>query len=181
MIHGYIEDLMETDSLLKMIPPTAYTHPCPILSGGTIGQHVRHILEFYQCLANADDILCYELRSRSLEVEKDLSAARSLTSQLLAILPRKLTCTDQGKDRLKLSTNGLQNPSDITWLSSTFERELIFCIEHSIHHKALIKVGLKSIGMEHLVSDTYGVSPATIAHRHHYSQLTARSSSQDHG
>jgi uncharacterized damage-inducible protein DinB len=47
-------------------------------------------------------------------------------------------------------------------IGSTFHRELYYCFEHSTHHKALIKIALKALNIENLISNNFGVAPATI-------------------
>ena len=50
-------------------------------------------------------------------------------------------------------------------IESSFERELVYCLEHSIHHKALIKVALREYALTHLVSNSFGVAPSTLKSR----------------
>lgn len=52
------------------------------------------------------------------------------------------------------------------YINKTFiNRELAYCLEHSIHHQALIKVGLKEQNIENLIDENFGVAPATIRHK----------------
>jgi hypothetical protein len=50
-------------------------------------------------------------------------------------------------------------------LLSSFHRELAYCLEHSIHHQALIKIGLIELGALHLIDESFGVAPATLKFR----------------
>ena len=45
-----LDVLLQLKDLLKIISPAAYSDPLPLLHGSSVGQHVRHTLEFYQCL-----------------------------------------------------------------------------------------------------------------------------------
>ncbi len=42
--------LTQLDYFLNHIQPLEYQQKLPLLSESTIGMHVRHIIEFYQCL-----------------------------------------------------------------------------------------------------------------------------------
>jgi hypothetical protein len=39
---------------------------------------------------------------------------------------------------------------------------LAYCLEHTIHHQALIKIGLMELNLIHLIDQHFGVAPATI-------------------
>ena len=49
-----------------------------------------------------------------------------------------------------------------TAIKTSFYRELAYNLEHSIHHQALIKIGLSAMGLSYLVDSDFGVAPATI-------------------
>ncbi|MCY7360240.1 MAG: hypothetical protein LH609_22845 [Rudanella sp.] len=44
--------LMQLAQVVGQLTNADYTRPSDVLSGNTIGKHVRHILEFYQLLVN---------------------------------------------------------------------------------------------------------------------------------
>ena len=50
-------------------------------------------------------------------------------------------------------------------MKSSFERELLYCLDHAIHHQALIKIGLKELHLSHLVSPDFGVAYSTLRYR----------------
>ena len=50
-------------------------------------------------------------------------------------------------------------------VKSSFERELLYCLDHAIHHQALIKIGLKELELSHLVSPDFGVAYSTLRYR----------------
>ena len=54
--------------LLIKLPKNKFNEPSEFLFGGTIGEHFRHIVEFYQCCLNSKDdtSLNYDLRKKIL-------------------------------------------------------------------------------------------------------------------
>lgn len=61
-----------------------------------------------------------------------------------------------------------------TTIATTFERELVYCLEHTIHHQALIKVGLKELNLEGFLDGHFGVAPATLRFREEGHNLATR-------
>jgi hypothetical protein len=44
--------LNELNHLLRQLSEKEYSNPCLELSNATIGEHIRHIIEMFQCLEN---------------------------------------------------------------------------------------------------------------------------------
>jgi uncharacterized damage-inducible protein DinB len=155
-------NLLEIKSMLKNIGDTNYSLPSVLLSGATIGQHVRHILEFYQCLLAAEQTgtVNYDKRKRNLQLETDTDFAQQQIEEIIHSLT-KINLIQP----IKLEGNYTHVKDANTSISSTFWRELVYCLEHSIHHQALIKIGLKELNLEQLISENFGVAPATIRYK----------------
>ena len=45
------------------------------------------------------------------------------------------------------------------------DRELLYCLDHAIHHQAFIKIGLKELQIADLVEDDFGVAYSTLRYR----------------
>lgn len=148
---------------LALIDPVVYQTPMPILSGATIGQHTRHIIEFYNCLVeqysdNNVPIISYALRRRDYLIETApefaLSCVNVIRERLKEINPEAqclLDCTEHGQEKLLVP--------------STMGRELIYTIEHTIHHLAIVKIALKTIAPSIVLPEHFGVAPSTIRYR----------------
>ncbi len=67
------ENLNEIKRVLLQLNKEQYSYPSKTLFGATIGQHIRHILEFYQSALNGLDskIVNYDNRKRNLLIETD--------------------------------------------------------------------------------------------------------------
>ncbi len=131
------------------------------MSGATIGQHVRHILEFYQCLLNgkANDVICYDGRRRDSRIETDRSFASHIVGEFLDLL------VEVKEDRcIVLKGNySTVNNNEINLTTSLF-RELAYTLEHSIHHQAIIKAGIKSMHRDEILVENFSVAPSTLRH-----------------
>lgn len=156
------ENLIEIKKVLIQLTDEQYVYSSKTLFGATIGQHVRHILEFYQSALNGFDtkIVNYDHRLRNLLIETNCNFAIQIIDEINANLALDLTdemfvlegnfCADEGIE-IKIQTS--------------FFRELAYCLEHSIHHQALIKVGLLEINCLSFIDETFGLAPATIRFR----------------
>ncbi|MCH2044833.1 MAG: hypothetical protein MK212_12010 [Saprospiraceae bacterium] len=76
-----LEDLKET---LEKIPSTIYCQPIDALFGSSIGQHTRHIIEFFQCLEAQFSAgkVCYDLRKRDYLIEQSTQGACDAIEQI---------------------------------------------------------------------------------------------------
>jgi uncharacterized damage-inducible protein DinB len=155
MIKDCITNLMEHQELLLKLSDKQYQHQSELLSGASIGQHLRHVVEFYDCLLNglSQGKINYEKRARSLELENNRKTAitkiSSIKDQLLS---------------LELNSRLYLEIEDFI-IDSSVQRELYYNLEHSIHHQALIKVGLKEQNIGKLVNADFGVAPSTLKYR----------------
>ena len=135
-----------------------YTHKSTWLNGVSIAEHLRHSYEFYLCLLHGCSTgeINYENRKRDRKIETDLNYALE-----------KL-------EGLKIDLSTLNPSNDIRLKSeeaakevvvSSLERELLYCLDHAIHHQALIKIGLKELDLSQLVSPDFGVAYSTLRYR----------------
>ena len=49
--------------------------------------------------------------------------------------------------------------------ASNLDRELVYNIEHAIHHMALIKIGIKEVAPQLQLPEGFGVANSTIRHK----------------
>ena len=146
--------------LCNSINQEQYNVKCELLNGASIGGHLRHSLEFYICLLKRENptVINYDERKRDEKIETDLAYAikemHSLKKQLLSV-----------KKDVPLQL--LAKEVNAQLVSTSFERELMYCLDHAIHHQALIKIGLKELGLCHIVDENFGVAYSTIRYRMH--------------
>ncbi|MCK0161829.1 DinB family protein [Allomuricauda sp. F6463D] len=156
MFKSCLDTLKQFNEVLSKLPKDCYTQSCEILSNATIGQHTRHIIELYLCLIKGYDIsdVCYDRRKRDPNIEKDLIFAQ----EQLAYIQKYLEKPN------KHITVRYELGGEETRLDSNYFREVMYNLEHTIHHQALIKVGIKHFSDQE-VPESFGVAPSTIQYR----------------
>jgi hypothetical protein len=144
---------------LQQLSPEEYTRPCKTLYGNTIGQHVRHIIELFQCLEEgySNGIVNYENRKRDLLIETDKSIAGKLLTGIYASLNKN------NKD-LKLEAIYDEHSTEPVIILTNYYREVAYNLEHTIHHMALIRVGVAETSKIKL-PDEFGVASSTVKYR----------------
>ena len=138
-----------------------YTNPCEALSNATIGQHTRHIIELYQCLIEGypSGKINYDHRKRNPLYENDIPAA----IEIIREIQKNLEQTDK-QVNIFCGTD-----DNSVCIESNYYREVLYNLEHCIHHQALIKVALLSIKNIN-IADGFGVAPSTLQYRQECAQ-----------
>lgn len=150
-------------NLLDCVDTKAYKQPLNIFKGSTLGQHFRHILDFYQCLLNGLDqsLVDYSSRQRDPKAEIDPGYARQAFMNLAVSvdqLPESQTVmvrTDFFNDE--------KNRRPI--VQSSIGRELMFAYDHAVHHLAMIKIGIGVACPDLELDENLGMAPATVKYR----------------
>lgn len=163
MIHQFCrENLNQIKQMLAQMSDSAYAAKNTNLFGASIGEHTRHVIEFYSCLLAGQEncTVNYDTRARNLLLEVSTQAAIQSIDKIYDSLAK-----NPSDYPLTLLGNYSTNQATETSLQSSFHRELAYCLEHSIHHQALIKIGLAAQNLTYLIDDNFGVAPATIRHK----------------
>ena len=156
LIQSVKNNLSENIDLLRQLTNEEFTQQNPELSNATIGEHMRHIIELFGCLLENYDygLINYDDRKRDVLLQTDKNEA-------IAIIEKYLLEIDKPNKPLSLTHNCF---SSIELLQTNYFRELIYNLEHSIHHQALIKVALHSL--PHIkIPSSFGVAPSTLEYR----------------
>lgn len=160
-----ISILNQPKEYLSKIDAEAYRHGQELLSGSSIGEHTRHFIEFFQCLlAQARDQQCinYDKRLRNKLIESDPEHALQEIETIQSLLKEWI---NSGITQRTCKIESSLTISNLSVVSTTIERELLYNIEHTIHHLAIIKIGLKNLPTPIPVSNNFGVANSTIAYR----------------
>lgn len=140
--------------VISILPKNAYQEKIPALYQASIGDHTWHIVEILQCAVygHATGVIDYHNRERNLLLAEDPSLALDHLQKTV------YTCKLDNKAVNVIHGDANQHEGQVL---STYYREILYNIEHTIHHMALIKVALYYLGIENL-PDGFGMAYATL-------------------
>lgn len=146
---------------LSQINEQQYCTALPIFSESTVGMHVRHIIEFYQCFIKGvqQGEMDYDARERSLLQETNIAYARECIHNLLI----DLSSIQNNKPIVLIASQ--KSATQKFQIESNIYRELLYVIEHTIHHLAIIKMGCMSAFPNIPFHKDFGVAFSTIKFR----------------
>ncbi|MGD1839461.1 MAG: DinB family protein [Thermonemataceae bacterium] len=158
--------LKQIHHLVVQLTPQQYTHPLEILSNNSLSKHIRHVLEFYVCLFEGVEkgVINYDKRSRDIRLE----TSQSYTEDLITKQMQLLEATEQDQN-LTLEVL-LSDIGETTTVPTTLHRELVYNIEHAIHHMAIVKIAVHECYQEVTLPKDFGIAYSTI--KYHQSQAT---------
>lgn len=156
MFTSSIQTIEQFKHILLELPQEIYAQSCTVLSNSSIGQHTRHIIELYLCLIDGYTLadVSYDRRERNRRIEVEKTYA-------IGLLERIQTELEKPNKPIKVTyeLGGVE-----TVLDSNYFREVMYNLEHTIHHHALIKVGIQHF-TEMELPDSFGVAPSTMQFR----------------
>ncbi len=156
MFNSSLNTLEQFKHILQQLPEGCYNNPCNTLSNSTIGQHTRHVIELYLCLINGYEAadVSYDRRERNPRIENEVSVA----IEQLEYIQERL----EKPNKTVQVTYELAGEENV--LDSNYFREVMYNLEHAIHHHALIKVGIEHF-TEINLPESFGVAPSTMEYR----------------
>lgn len=156
LITSIKKSLDELIDLLGQLSDNEYTNTCDLLSSASIGEHTRHIIEIFQCLENQYDcgIVNYDNRQRNKQIQTETSFAILQINKIKNELnkPNKIIKLQQIIDNVEIL------------IESNYNRELLYNLEHCVHHQALIKVAVL-MNQNLCIAENFGVAKSTIEYR----------------
>lgn len=159
--HLAIELLSQLKDIANAIPESDYCKPMELLGGSSIASHNRHSLEFFQMLIVGIDngLISYDKRIHNKELEISPSYFSLEVDNIINYLSNI-------SDDLKLSLEvnyPLNNINKI--ISTTISREIIYNIEHLVHHMAIIKIGIKHEFPFITLPENFGIAQSTVVYQ----------------
>jgi hypothetical protein len=147
--------LEQLSVLIRQLSPEDYASVSPVFRTASIGQHVRHILELFECMIDQyeSNTINYDLRKRDIKIETE----RSFAIQKIRTLQSNINLPD--KD-LVLFQDQIH---ETTGIKTTYFRELLYNLEHCVHHQALIRLACLGIpGI--IIPENFGIAKSTITY-----------------
>lgn len=162
MIIAAKNNLTQLLELLMKIGHDHYIARPEVLFGASVGEHYRHIIEFYLLLVSGSftGAVNYDNRERNIKLASCIDCAKETIQRIIPEL-EKLNLQQLLNLEADYSTGG----NSTHQIPTSIGRELAYCVEHSIHHQAIIKTGIIALGQKHLVDDQFGVAYSTIRYK----------------
>ena len=122
------------------------------------------LLSFYLCCLSQKDSenVNYDVRKRDKQLEIDINVGIATIDTLLGTL-NQLETHD---DKPMLMKNCMDDEKEKnSGIKTSFFRELIYCMDHCIHHQSLIKIALLEQNLMHYINPNFGVAFSTQIYR----------------
>ena len=139
----HIESLLRAtlsplQTILSQLSQEEYSRPLRILNNASIGQHTRHIIEFFQVLINDyhTGVINYDKRKRNQLLETSCYVANHELSVILD------TISMADKEIVLVGVYSHDIPFELP-VKSTYNREVVYNLEHAVHHMAKSKIAIQ--------------------------------------
>jgi uncharacterized damage-inducible protein DinB len=134
---------------------------------GSVGAHVRHCLDHVRAVvdaANRGRLLSYDGRERDTALEQNRPLGILALRQHADRLDALVDCPADQPMRLEAHVDCTRGAVEVT---SSLGRELVFVLQHTIHHQAIVALLLAARGIA--IPPRFGYAPSTV--RRHAEQL----------
>lgn len=161
--------LNQLSTLVNQLSDSEFVSPSKALSNSTIGQHLRHTLEFFICLEQgyAKGLVNYDKRNHDKLIETDRFIALGAMQRISDFLAAN--GTDQ---KLKLEVGYEPESEESVIIETNYYRELTYNIEHAVHHMAIMKIGIREVATAVSLPPNFGVAVSTIRYQQQQSFVT---------
>lgn len=151
--------LNQLSVVLSQIKEEDYASNLAILLNNSIGKHVRHILDLFDCLilGSESGIIHYDERKRAVELENSPELALAKIKSIISNI-QELDLNQEVDMQQEISGQIIQ-------LKSHIQRELLYNIEHTVHHLAIIRIGLDQNFPEINLPKDFGIAYSTLQYR----------------
>lgn len=154
--------LHQLNSLVNQIEESDFRKPSNALSSSTIGQHLRHTLEFFLCFEHGFEkgLINYDKRAHDKLIETDKFIALSTVSRISDFIQNL-----NSNKILKLEVGYDLAADDFVTIDTNAVRELVYNIEHAVHHMAIMKIGVREVAPYICLPTDFGIAASTIRYK----------------
>ncbi len=154
-----IEQLM---NVVSVINEEDFRKPSIALSNSTVGQHLRHTLEFFICLEQGYElgVVNYDKRIHNKAMENDKHIALHTLKQI-----QEFVCENHTDKPLTLEVGYKPDSEEPIRITTNYLRELTYNIEHTVHHMAIMKIGVREVAGYITLPTNFGVAVSTVRYK----------------
>jgi uncharacterized damage-inducible protein DinB len=153
--------LKQLSDAVEQITEEDFRKPSQSLNA-SVGQHLRHTLEFFICLERgyAGGVVNYDKRVHNKAMENDKFIALHTIRQI-----QDFVNGSPGDKTLKLEVGYLPASDECVTISTNYLRELVYNIEHAVHHMAIMKIGIREVADYITLPADFGIAVSTIRYK----------------
>lgn len=154
--------LTQLTNVVSTIKEEDFYKPSMALSHSTIGQHLRHTLEFFICLEQGYElgVVNYDKRIHNKAMENDKHIALHTLYQI-----KEFVTANQVDKPLNLEVGYKPDSEEAITITTNYLRELTYNIEHAVHHMAIMKIGIREVAEYILLPSDFGVAVSTLRYK----------------
>lgn len=154
--------LSQLTDMVSQLTEQDFIKPVDTLGNSTIGQHLRHTLEFFICLEKGFEagIINYDKRAHDKLIETDRFIALSVLSKI-----NEFIVSHYSDKALKLEAAYDLDKEEFVMIETNYLRELVYNIEHAVHHMAIMKIGIREAAPYVKLSHDFGIAASTIRYQ----------------
>lgn len=154
--------LAQLSDAVSQISEEDFRKPSVALSQSTVGQHLRHTLEFFICLEQGYEVgvVNYDKRIHNKAMENDKHIALHTIHQIQEFVDSK-----QSDKLLKLEVGYQPDSEECVSMNTNYLRELTYNIEHAVHHMAIMKIGIREVASYVKLSPDFGIAVSTLRYK----------------
>jgi uncharacterized damage-inducible protein DinB len=148
--------------LVKQLSDEDFIKPSATLSHSTIGQHLRHTIEFFSCLEHgySKGVVNYDKRTHDRLIETDRYLALNALYKI-----QEFISSNHLDQPLQLEISYQPETEEIITITTNYWRELTYNIEHAVHHMAIIKIGVREVAPYISLPADFGVAVSTLRYK----------------
>ena len=157
-----VQILDQLADLVQQLTPTDFSKASDTLSKSTVGQHLRHTLEFFICFEEGFErgVVNYDKRAHDKLIESDkfiaLAVIKRITAFVEGLNENKTLQLEVGYDR---------QSDNFVSIDTNATRELVYNIEHAVHHMAIMKIGIREVAPYVKLPQDFGVAASTVRYK----------------
>jgi hypothetical protein len=154
--------LGQLNEMTTQLTDSDFVKPVESLGNSSIGQHLRHTLEFFICLKQGAEqgVINYDKRLHDKLIETD----RSIALGTIAAITDFVQSHPENRS-LKLEVGYDLNREEYASVDTNVLRELVYNIEHAVHHMAIMKIGIREAAPNVKLPFDFGIAASTIRYQ----------------
>lgn len=154
--------LEQARTLLACVTDEQYVATVPAAFNASIGVHLRHCLDHFTSFlaGTAESRINYDHRERNTTLERNREAALCRVQEIQVSIDL-LNPASLAKP-VNITSKVLTNGEFAQEAASSFARELMYVVAHTLHHFALIHVMCNLLKAD--LPPNFGIAPSTIEH-----------------